>query len=84
MSKARKSKRDAFRVSPTYRKGQLAFPGCEEPGGFDEIVVGQWLHLERMNTGQWWFRLGDREADIDVDANGKATVRWREGEGVNG
>ena len=65
------SKRDSWRVNAD----QLA---AKADNGFDEVVVGCWLHLERMDTGGWWLRLGDQEADIRVTANGKATVRWRD------
>lgn len=50
-------------------------------GHFDEVVVGKWLHVERMSAAWWFVRLGDRVADVHVDARGKVTrVTWREDE----
>lgn len=46
--------------------------------GFDELVVGDWFHMERMNDADWWLRLGQREADITVSPQGKTKVRWRD------
>lgn len=72
------SKRDSFRVSETYQRGgKKQTERIEADSGFDEIVVGDWLHLERMHTGLWWLRLGDREADIQVNSKGKIAVHWR-------
>lgn len=50
----------------------------EGKGGFDEIVVGDWLHIERMDRRVYWMRLGQREADIEIDHSGQPIVRWRE------
>lgn len=75
--------RDSWRILAYYDgKYNKSSKKCDEqaPTGFDEVVVGKWLHLERMNTGYWWMRLGNKEADITVDTRGRATVVWREEE----
>jgi len=76
-----KSDRDSWRLQVDRLGEAQARPGqfdARAPSGFDEIVVGKWLHLERMNTAGWWLRLGDREADIIVKPDGTAEVTWRE------
>ena len=66
--------RDSFRVSACPNGKRVEF---SRKSGFDEIVVGRWLHLEQMDKNYWWMRLGDQEADIKVDTKGRATVSWR-------
>lgn len=48
-----------------------------EGSDFDEVVVGKWLHLERMGDESWWLRIGCDIYDIIVGASG-ATTTWRE------
>lgn len=49
----------------------------DREGAFDEIVVGRWLHIERMTDRHYWMRVGDRE--FDVFARGHdGTVEVRE------
>ncbi len=43
---------------------------------FDEIVVGDWLHVEAMDTNAAWVRLGDRVFDV-WRQRGKIMVRER-------
>jgi len=33
---------------------------------FDELAVGDWLHLEWMNGWSWWMRLGDARISITI------------------
>lgn len=33
-------------------------------GGFDEVVVGEWLHVERMSNTHFWLRIGERAFDV--------------------
>lgn len=44
------------------------------PIEFDEVVVGKWLHVERMDTNQWWIQVGDAMIDVTVGRDGYATV----------
>jgi hypothetical protein len=38
---------------------------------FDELVIDRWLHLEQMDTRQWWLAIGDDMVVITVDGDGK-------------
>lgn len=33
---------------------------------FDELVVGDWLHIEWMQGRNWWMRLGDARISITI------------------
>ena len=41
---------------------------------FDELVIDDWLHLERMNENTWWLGLGDKRIWIRLDDTSKAQV----------
>lgn len=43
-------------------------PGTE----FDELVVGQWIHLEQMDTNSWWMNIGGVTVWVRATRNGKA------------
>lgn len=43
-----------------------------EPSVFDELVVDRWLHVEQMDSGLWWMRLGGTHFNIRVDRDGRA------------
>jgi len=48
----------------------------ENRGEFDELAVQPWLHVEQLDSGSWWLRVGDarlvvtlageEQADVDV------------------
>ncbi len=40
---------------------------------FDELVVGQWIHIEQMDTGKWWMAVGGVTVLVKADADGKPT-----------
>ena len=46
----------------------------ENDGLFDELVLGQWLHLEQMTDDTWWMRVGDARVDVKVLPDGRAQV----------
>lgn len=46
----------------------------EGEGVFDELWVDDWLHIEEMEDGYWWMRVGDAEIHVDVDLEGRVTV----------
>lgn len=48
------------------------------PSQFDELVVGHWIHLERMDTRAWWMALGELRLWIQVMANGTVIVTNQE------
>jgi hypothetical protein len=39
---------------------------------FDELVVDQWLHVERMTNSEWWLQVGDARICVTVGNDGKA------------
>lgn len=46
------------------------FPGTE----FDELVVGQFLHIEQMDTGYWWGSIGGVVIHVKADRDGRPKV----------
>jgi len=40
--------------------------GGDGSSWFDELVVGNWLHLEWMHGRTWWLRLGDASIYVTV------------------
>lgn len=43
------------------------FPGTE----FDELVVGNWAHIEQMDTGFWWMTIGGVVLHVKADRDGR-------------
>ena len=44
----------------------------QHPGAiFDELVVDHWLHVEQMDTGTWWMRVGNQTFLVHVDRDGR-------------
>ncbi|HVQ94249.1 MAG TPA: hypothetical protein VMU51_24635 [Mycobacteriales bacterium] len=43
-------------------------------GVFDEVVVDQWLHVEKMDLGTWWMRIGDARVTVTVTAGAEPRV----------
>lgn len=35
---------------------------AQDEGGFDELVVDDWLHIEQMDNAVWWMRLHTKGA----------------------
>lgn len=44
-----------------------ALPNTE----FDELVVGQWIHLEQMDAGRWWMNIGGVTVWVKADRDGR-------------
>lgn len=75
---------------PGYRWRWLAYrdaDGRERAGGpvsgqydgtegvcFDELVVDDWLHIEQMDTRQWWMDIAGIRINVWVRADGKPEV----------
>lgn len=38
---------------------------------FDELVVGQWIHLEQMSKRRWWMNVGGVTVWIRVTKDGR-------------
>jgi hypothetical protein len=45
---------------------------------FDELVVGDWLHVEMMSEGVWWMRVGNAVLWVSNTKDGPS-VRLTEG-----
>jgi hypothetical protein len=46
----------------------------ENQGVFDELVLDEWLHLEKMDVDEWWLRIGDARIWVSRDESGKVQV----------
>lgn len=55
------------------RQGDASFE-VEDQGCFDELVVDDWFHLERMADNTWWMRVGDARVSVILDGAGKPAV----------
>ncbi|TAK27259.1 MAG: hypothetical protein EPO40_16680 [Myxococcaceae bacterium] len=49
-------------------------------GTFDEIVVGEWLHVEEMRRGSYFVQLGGACFGVTIARDGRVTVMVQEGE----
>lgn len=49
-------------------------------GTFDELVVDQWLHIEQLGDRTWWMKVGDVRLEVEILADGKASVSVHRGE----
>lgn len=45
------------------------FPHTE----FDELVVGDWIHIEQMDTGFWWMTIAGMVVHVNADRDGRPT-----------
>lgn len=50
-----------------YFSREYHFPGTE----FDELVVGEWLHVEQMSGRRWWMNVGGVTLWVTADKDGK-------------
>ena len=50
-------------------QGELAI---EDNGIFDELVLDDWFHLERMQDRLWWMRVGDARILVTIEEDGGA------------
>lgn len=46
----------------------------ENAGVFDELVLGDWLHVEQMDDSQWWLRVGDARLTVTLKPGALPTV----------
>lgn len=56
-------------VSDSPSSTVTVLPGTE----FDELVLGEFLHLEQMDTGRWWLNVAGLTVWIEADPDGKPT-----------
>jgi hypothetical protein len=41
---------------------------------FDELVVGEWLHIEQMDIGIWWMNIAGVTVHVTVSRDGRPRV----------
>ena len=46
----------------------------ENAGCFDELVVDDWLHVEQMDTREWWAKIGPHTFGISISRTGDVRV----------
>lgn len=76
------------------RRRRLALPGglwrlfaqkdsgpvqLENQGALQELVVGQWLHVEQVAEREFWMRVGDMRVRVEVSRFGSAEVSVERG-----
>lgn len=69
---------DTWRLS--YDSDRSTRVNVEDAGELDEVVVGNWLHLERLNDRAWGLKVGDARISVTVDRGGRARVNVYRGE----
>ena len=62
-----------WRILCQGERHRFAASSEDKPIEFDEVVVGKWLHVERMSTNHWWMRVGDDRVSITVGRDGRAS-----------
>ena len=64
----------------SHRQGHGGHLDLRDVGDFDELVVGDWFHLEQMDDRYWWMHVGETNFDIGIpeDINKPITVYNRE------
>lgn len=74
--KRRKHPFQAVRITTTFEIGKDVFSGPNrveigEHNKIDEILLGDWLHIERLDLRVAYVRIGDREyiVSIPLDAS---------------
>ncbi len=62
----------------TGREGQPS-PIVLEMTEFDELVVGQAIHIEQMDERRWWMSIGGVHLTLTIDRDGRPTSVFSEG-----
>lgn len=65
-------------ASPECRTRDEAQPTTPPNTYFDELVIDDWQHLERMDENAWWLRVGEKRIWIRFDKSGKTHVSIEE------
>jgi hypothetical protein len=47
-------------------------------GELDEVVIGHWLHAERLGDGQWFVSVGPHRFWLEAKRDGSAVVTMHE------
>ena len=56
------------KLAEQWGRGSLPLPvtAIHRPSEFDELVVGDWLHIEQMNHDSYWMLVGGYRLWIDL------------------
>lgn len=78
--KTRRRKRigSCWRILANQRDGSRVDLQSDGESVFDELVIDGFLHIEQMDTGFWWARIGDARLEIVVE-KGDVTVNVERG-----
>lgn len=63
----RRLKKHAANTPERLRETIEVYPDTE----FDELVVGQWIHIEQMDDNLWWMNIGGVTVDVRTDREGR-------------
>jgi len=67
-------KHQSWRFHAVDAKGHtlnLEAPESIEGYQVDELVIDHWLHLDKMDDGLYWLRVGTKTINVSVDGNGQ-------------
>ena len=51
-----------------------------DAGEFDELCVGDWLHVEKMDGREWWMQIGDARVGVTVRKGKRPIVMIERGQ----
>ena len=68
----------AYPVSPSAREDNAQ--RLDHRTVLDEVVIGDWLHMEQMGDRGWWLQIGDAYVYVHLPARGLPEVTIRRGE----
>ena len=51
----------------------------ENNGVLDELVVDDWLHLEKMQEDLWWLKVGDARILVEIKGQDSVSLRVERG-----
>ncbi len=66
----------SWRLLAHLESGDLSI---ENQGIFDELVLEQWFHLERMQERLWWLRVGDARLFVELREDGSVVLKMERG-----
>jgi len=66
------------KIAPRFNSGKRWRVQSDDRGEFDEIVVGDWLHVERLDTNHYYVRIGERVSWATPEKDGRVTITYEE------
>ncbi len=82
MSKKSKKVGYEWRTLAWNRRGEKVEAEYRKKDGvdFDELVIDDFLHIEKMQASAYWARIGDVRMWIQKDRDGRVTVNIERGQ----